>query len=174
MTDLSPDCVRFLKYLTYDDPTGLLYWKKREGKSSWNSRWEGKLALNCVNNTGYKVGAIEGKNYLAHRVIWCMKTGGFPIFIDHINGIKTDNRWVNLREVSFKDNCRNLPVRVDNKTGMMGVHYRKESGKWFARIKFEGEIINLGTFDTFQEACEARQKGEIRYGYHKNHNRFKP
>lgn len=75
------------------------------------------------------------------------------LFIDHINGVKTDNRIVNLREACYSINSQNThrPNR-NNKCGALGVNHEKHTGKFRAQIQFDGKKISLGRFDTKQEA----------------------
>lgn len=71
-----------------------------------------------------------------------------------------------------KDNCVwdtwkvqsfNKGVFKNNKSGRTGVAFNEATGKWRARIGFERKDINLGYYDTFEEACAARAEGEIKY-----------
>lgn len=156
--------------LVYKESTGELYWRSR-GNPTFDKQFSGKRAFTAVGSHGYYTGAIHDRLYLAHRIIWLIKEGVWPKVIDHINGDKLDNRWVNLREVDHRGNSLNLSVRKDNKTGTMGVYPTKSGKKFFSRIKDNGNIIHLGTYDTLEEATEVRKEAEIRYGYHKNHNR---
>lgn len=85
-----------LELLAYDPTTGHLYWNK--------GRNRGKRAFSSRQTSGYYAGKIEGKPYLAHRVIWKMVHGQDPDVVDHINCVKSDNRIENLRSVSQKFN----------------------------------------------------------------------
>jgi hypothetical protein len=55
--------------------------------------------------------------------------------IDHINGVKCDNRLSNLRIVSEKENSKNRAKRSDNKSGVTGVYYLIEKNSWVAKWK---------------------------------------
>ena len=91
--------------------------------------------------------------------------------IDHINGIPSDNRISNLREVSHAQNMQNAKMRADNKSGVTGVSWCKQSEKWIAYICFLGEMETLGRFDVKMEAVRHRREAEERYGFHKNHGK---
>lgn len=116
---------------------------------------------------GDVVGSNVGKGHLAvnvygrlhkiHRVIWLMVTGDLPKEqIDHINGNGSDNRWVNLREATNAENCRNRGKNVNNKTGFKGVSYSgKKTNPYRALIGFNGKLIHLGLFPTAELAHEA-------------------
>ena len=85
----------------YNESTGNLVNRKRQVKDDrvkeWNTRYAGNIA-GTLNVHGYIKITIFGYEYLAHRIIWLMKTGEFPEYeIDHKNGDLADNRWPNLR-----------------------------------------------------------------------------
>lgn len=105
---------------------------------------------------GYKSIFVTGFRYLAHRLAWLHSYGEWPTGqIDHINGIKSDNRISNLRDVSCSVNHQNKrAARSDNKaSGLLGVF--KNHGRWSARLEVEGKKINLGSFSTPEEAHAA-------------------
>lgn len=98
-----------------------------------------------------------------------MVTGCDPNYIDHINGNRVDNRFLNLRSCDHETNMRNAPKRKDCASGYPGVSLYKPTGKWQARIgvnrtNSDGRI-SLGHFATFEEAVAARQAAETEYGY---------
>ena len=96
-------------------------------------------------------------------------TGGFPIEVDHINRIRTDNRWSNLRAVTSEMNQRNKPKNKNNTSGTVGVYWHKGRSKWVARIGKNS--IYLGIFSNLQDAIEARKQAEIDHGYHPTHGK---
>ncbi|WP_028711063.1 HNH endonuclease signature motif containing protein [Paracoccus pantotrophus] len=169
--------------LTYDCDTGKLFWNERGpewfGSSKrfnaetqarqWNTRYAGKEAFTSVGADGYLKGTISGVYYLAHRVIWKMETGDDPDEIDHISGVKTENRFANLRDVSRGENAKNLAVRSDNRFGISGVYRRGKT--WWAHIRHDGAMRHLGTFKTKEEAIAARKAAEVAFGFHPNHGR---
>lgn len=128
--------------------------------------------VGCPNNTGYLRVCIDRKYYTVHKVIWLYATGqllGTPI--DHIDGNRSNNRLENLRKVTKQENERNKTVRRDNKLGILGVEQRK-SGRFVAYITPNRKKLCLGTYDTLEEAAEARHQANIRYGFHENHGRI--
>jgi hypothetical protein len=167
------------EFLDYDPETGKLTWQERDRKwfksdhdfNSWNTRFAEKEAFTSINGRGYCNGAIFGKNYRAHRIIWLYMTGEFPEDqIDHINHDKTDNKWYNLREVSNQENCKNQSKSKNNTCGYTGIHWNKQNQKWIARINIGSyNRICLGSFDLLCEAVSARKAAELKYGFHENH-----
>lgn len=171
------DQVYLNSILSYDPDTGILLWKHRpisnfnDGavsaeayQKSWNRRCAGKPAMTTLMNRGYLCGNLNGKMQLAHRVIWTMVYGESPEFIDHINGLRCDNRLCNLRSVSRSENARNRKVSINNKSGYLGIHRDSRTGKWVASI-------GLGYFDSLTDAVKARKNAEQLLGYHPNHGR---
>jgi hypothetical protein len=167
------------KRLSYDPETGIFTWKEvgpeffktKKAYLTWNGRYAGTKAGN-MDVTGYSRIGFRGKLHLAHRIAWLMMKAVWPEkLLDHIDGDKTNNMLSNLREVDSFENQRNCPKRKDNSSGVTGVSFRKNSGKWVANISFDGKQKHLGYFDTKESAISARKKAEREYGYHENHGR---
>lgn len=153
--------------LKYDPQSGKLYWKSRGISKSWDTKWAGNEAFTATSSTGYKCGRINGANYLAHRVIYKLVTGDEPIEIDHIDGVRDNNCWSNLRSVPLEDNRRNSRRSKRNTSGHTGVRYEPERSCWIARIRNN----HLGCFSSVDDAIAARKQAERKYGFHPNHGR---
>lgn len=101
---------------------------------------------------GYLKIRVDGRYYPAHRLAWLYQYGEWPKHhIDHINGIRDDNRIANLRDVSVLTNAENLhAARVDSITGFLGVS-RSRTGKFTAVIRthLAGRQVQLylGAYD---------------------------
>jgi hypothetical protein len=173
-SDITPELCRQL--LRYEPETGLLFWLFRPRElfpddrswKIWNTRFARKPALNSPSN-GYLVGAINYVTVRAHRVAWAISHGVWPEIIDHINGDGTDNRLVNLRDVSQSENMTNLPRKSNNTSGALGVY--RFGNRWAAEIKAKGEKHWLGYHNTYEEAVSARRHAATRLGFHENHDR---
>jgi hypothetical protein len=156
--------------LRYDPETGALFWRQDPaGTVQWNGRWAGKPAFTTIER-GYLQGRIDWVLLYAHRVIWKMETGLEPEDIDHENGNRSDNRWVNLRDVSRTENMRNRMISSNNTSGHPGVSLTKWH-TWKATIGVDNRTIVLGSFSSFDEAVAARKAAEVLHGYHQNHGR---
>jgi hypothetical protein len=105
--------------------------------------------------SGYVFLSFNKKRLIAHRVAWLYFYGSYPCgFIDHINGVLTDNRISNLRVASNEQNQQNRKrAQITNSTGLLGVsRFRKI---WRARITVNSKEIHLGLFKTPEEAHSA-------------------
>jgi len=120
---------------------------------------------------GYIQMPVDGKKYKAHRLAWLYMTGSHPCnMIDHINHIKDDNRFCNLRMVDNSENKRNGNTYKNNKSGFNGVYRKKCTNKWYVNIgRGDGKQVHIGSFYTFFAACYARHYANLKYNYHKNH-----
>lgn len=154
------------RMLSYDPDTGRLIWKVRDDVLlRWNVRYAGREAFTAIRN-GYRCGAVHDKAYQAHRVIWAMVHGEWPVYqIDHINGDRSDNRISNLRLADGFQNAQNAKIRSDNTSGYPGVTFFKDRNQWTARICVNGKKIHLGYFETVELATEARKEAEKVHGF---------
>lgn len=169
--------------LAYDPETGKLFWKVRplsdfaksqkpvHAAATWNARYAGKEAFTNETNL-YRRGSLDNVVYGAHRVIWKWMTDEEPPEIDHINGVRSDNRFANLRAATHLTNHKNHCCRSNNRSGVNGVFFERRSGKWRAAIGIGGgKARHIGLFETIEAATAARKAAERRLGYHPNHGR---
>lgn len=107
----------------------------------------------------YRMVAIHGVRYRAHRVIWALHHGldPGPLDIDHINGDQQDNRICNLRIASRSQNNHNTGAPKNNKSGVKGVSWDSRLKRWFACISINNKTKYLGIFKSIDEAAEAYQ-----------------
>lgn len=82
---------------------------------------------------------------------------------DHENGEGTDNRRENLRLASSLQNAQNKGMRKDNTSGFKGVSYRKDTGRYVARIYVNKLCIRLGNFATAEDASDAYKQAAIEF-----------
>lgn len=169
-----------------DFETGTLHWIARSPRmfkpvgqrtaegcaNNWNARFAGKQAFTSKTAKGYFQGQIFEEPTYTHRVIWAMYHGKWPEYeIDHIDGKATNNCIRNLRDVPHCVNTKNQKFRNTNTSGVMGVYLRAESLRWVAQIWHKNQCMNLGSFDSKDQATAARNRAEITFGFHKNHGR---
>jgi hypothetical protein len=157
--------------LRYEPETGKLFWLDHDGMSnSWRAKWAGKEAFTSDNGVGYRHGHIDSQKFRAHRIAWALHFGEWPTdHIDHINGVRNDNRINNLRVVTNTENARNANRRRDNTSGITGVSLDKYGRKWIAFIKVRRLQLYLGSFNTIEEAIAARKQADIKYGFTERH-----
>ena len=106
--------------------------------------------------------------YYAHRLAWLYVHGEFPEdHTDHINGVKDDNRIVNLRAVTEVENGKNLPIRKDNTSGLPGVYWSKRDQTWQVRVQTK----HYGYFQSKFEAAARSFSVYKELGFHPNHGR---
>lgn len=115
------------------------------------------VILGGMTKDGYVRIQISGSRNHAHCLAWLYMTGEMPKeCIDHINGVRTDNRFCNLREATRGQNAQNQrKPRVNNKSGFLGVYFHKAMGKFRAEIMINGKTKGLGYFDTAEQAHKA-------------------
>ena len=177
---LTQDDLKLL--LKYNRKTGELTWKKRKpyqfkananqkrSCNVWNGRFAGKTAFTAISVNGYRSGSIHGKLYLAHRVIICLVTGEWPPeYTDHINGIKTDNSWENIKPATRSETMRNAKMYSSNESGMTGVYWSKAEQCYRARITDPNGKNLLKRFRTVGDAVLQRGVWQRDFGYSDRH-----
>lgn len=161
----SPEVLRQL--LQYEPETGKLFWKYRGPEwftldrlqNTWNSNYAGREALSRIDPLGYRRGKILIKSYMAHRVIWCMCNGDTDMEIDHINGVRSDNRIKNLRAATRSENMKNRASHGGS--CFLGVDWHKRNRRWRARINDNGRKIEIGEFQSETDAARAYDRAAI-------------
>lgn len=118
--------------------------------------------LGARQSRGYINISIGGHKALAHRLAWFSMTGQDPSHIDHINRVRVDNRWSNLRQADAGLNQCNRSVARNNTSGVPGVALDRHGRKWQAYIKRFGKRVHLGVFEVFDDAVAARKAAEAR------------
>jgi hypothetical protein len=115
-----------------------------------------------LTNSGYLKFKCRGIDVMAHRGAWAVTHGYWPVEIDHINKIKTDNRLDNLQEVTSSLNSHLVGKRNNNSSGYLGVSWHKASNKWRADISRQGERTTLGYFNDPAIAYEVYLKEKLK------------
>lgn len=111
-----------------------------------------------LSDGGYIRISVFNKSYRAHRLAWLYMTGEMPsMHIDHINGVRHDNRFSNLRVASNAQNMHNIGKYENNTSGYKGVSWHKAAQKWCAQIKVNGKRIYLGIYESAELAHKAYQ-----------------
>lgn len=136
--------------LIYCPLTGNFTWVK--SKKIAGSKWLGYLTIE-----------IEGKKYKAAKLAWFYMTGKWTLKqIDHVNNVKGDNRWCNLREATASENLCNRRLFKNNQSGFKGVCYIERINKWQAEIQIKKVRHYLGVFETADLASKARNAAAIK------------
>ena len=137
--------------INYNSETGIF-----TNKVTRNSRAVKGQELNPSNEGRYGAVQLNKQKYLLHRLAWFYINGTWPKDqIDHINGIKTDNRISNLRECTNQQNSYNRKGR-EGTSKYKGVH--AHGNKWRAKVTISGKQIIIGSFNTEKEAALAYNK----------------
>lgn len=144
-----------MAHLTVDEVRRVLRYEPESGRFFWRILPRYKIQVgDCAGWFDGKYWRIKlgGRLYKASRFAWLYVTGNWPISqIDHINCIKADDRFCNLRMATNAENCRNRSRR--NKTGFKGVS--EVRGGFVAHIMTNGVREYLGFFSTAETAKEA-------------------
>lgn len=160
------------KHVSYDPATGEFTWVVRTvvDRLGRTQRRRSEQPFTIRSGSGYLVGTVLGVRLFAHRCAVALYFGEWPEQeVDHINGVRDDNRMVNLREVSPTQNRRNMGVTARSASGVLGVSWQSSRRKWRACITVDNKHVHLGRFDCVAEAIKARKCAEREHGFHENH-----
>lgn len=140
---------RLRELLEYKLETGEFFWRIRRGTAKAGD------SAGCLDLNGYLQIQIDGVNHHGHRLAWLYETGEWPKFdVDHINGITSDTRFQNLRDVPHAINGQNRRKAPSNSSHQfMGVS--RSGNRWRAYISVNRRQVHLGCFATPEEAEQA-------------------
>jgi hypothetical protein len=151
----------FLKQLFYYDKENGIFTRKIATSPSVKV---GDIAGH-LSKAGYIKISVKNKRYYAHRLAWMYEYGYLPIFIDHVNNVRQDNKINNLRECTAQQNNHNSIIAKNNTSGVKGVCWHKASEKWIAKIKINKKNIHIGLFKSIDDAKKNIE--DYRKMYHK-------
>lgn len=150
---------RLKQVLHYDPETGVF--TRLEDRNGNNAQAGARAG--CLKKHGYRTINIDGHRYYEHDLCALYMSGSFldkmgGVVTDHINGVRDDNRWANLRAASCGQNCANRKMNKTNAVGLKSVkcHSNKNRSKRYgASIKINYKSHHLGWFVTPEEANAA-------------------
>ena len=148
------------RILKYNPETGQFTWRV-----AISNRVKVGDATGVEKSNGYINIRLDRKDWLAHRLAWLYMTGSFPKNdTDHINRVKTDNRFCNLREATRSQNKMNMKACCNNKIGVKGIYRRKSYSKnrkyrkgFITTTMLNGKTIYIGSYATLKEASKAHE-----------------
>ncbi|CAI2490443.1 Uncharacterised protein [Serratia ficaria] len=163
--EVNMNATELRKILEYDELSGDFRWVKTVSPTGVSGDIAGS-----VGRSGYHSMVISGKRYYAHRLAWLYVNGSVDgVEIDHINGVKHDNRISNLRIATHSQNQMNRKKPKNNTSGFKGVSWSKRAKKWRVDICANGVRKTIGLFEEKIAAIEAHSKySEILHGEFKN------
>lgn len=142
---------RLKELLDYEPETGLFRWKISISRRAI----VGEIAGSDHGNGYIEIG-ILGKKYYCHRIAWLYMTGEWPASqIDHINRVRRDNRWGNLREATQSENMLN--------NAACGFYWSKSRNKFIAEITINKKSIHAGQYSCMLDARAAYLRTRKQY-----------
>lgn len=164
------------KLLNYNKNSGKLYWNYRSRGMfkrhcdyvDWNKKWANKEA-GSLSDKGYVKIKIGNKSYFAHRLVWLMVYGEYPLQVDHINRDKKDNRLSNLQNSNPKHNTRNKGKYKNNSSGVTGVCWHNRDKLWVVRGVDNGKRFEIGRSKDYNVAVKLRDNWLISSDFRDNH-----
>lgn len=155
-----PSVERVRELFDYDPSTGLL----TRRIDAPGLKFKIGAVVGTRNSHGHLICRVHYTIYYVHRLVWLHFYGRTPpALIDHINGIRDDNRICNLRLADIFESSRNRRHNRNSASGLKGAHYSTSEGKWRSSIGVNGCVIHLGWFETKEEAARAYAEAALRY-----------
>jgi len=144
--------------MSYNPDTGYLYRLVKR-----TNKWQQTACK--PNGNGYAEVRFGTKLIKAHKVIYEVFIGNIPdgYDVDHIDRNRLNNSLSNLRLALRFQNNGNSAVPKHNTSGYKGVSYNSKRGKWEAHITKENRKINLGQFNSLEDALRTRHQAAKDY-----------
>lgn len=148
--DLTSEMLKAL--VEYDPLTGIFKWKVARSPVVKVGGVAGS-----ISSLGYVVIGLYGLSYKGHLLAWLYMKGEWPKSkLDHENRIRSDNRFVNIREATYSENNQNKSKGKNNTSGHVGVSWCSAMKKYKAQIRVNGKLRHLGYFTDLDEAARVR------------------
>jgi hypothetical protein len=159
---------RLKELLHYDSESGVFTWVNT---NPYARNIKPGDRAGCLDvSKGYICIKVDGHKYKAHRLAFLYMTGSWPTeHVDHIDHIRSNNAWANLRESSLAENSRNRSMNSNNTSGYQGVSWHSTRKRWTTQIWIGGKQRTIGYFTDLGEAAEAYRIAAETAGYHDNH-----
>ena len=158
-----------MKKLTQERVKNLMHYNPATGVFIWTHRKSGVtpgMQAGSKHVTGYIDITVDGRVYKAHRLAILWMEGYWPEHtVDHINRIRDDNRYLNLREATYQCQARNCKVAKNNTSVVTWVRWRSQRGSWQAFVMVSGKIFYLGHYKSVLAAAYARYAAEQCLGF---------
>ena len=159
------DATTVRELLHYDPETGVFTWLKRIAQR----QYVGDVA-GCLKSNGYVQIKYRRKNYPAHRLAWLWMTGEWPKDeVDHRDRNRANNRWLNLRAATRKQNQENRTPRKDSTSGVTGVLWSNRDQAWRVTIHVDGRKRHIATRKSLDEAVAIRAAASRKHHTHSTH-----
>ena len=167
--------------LTQEELKSVLHYNPETGVFTWliNASSKAKVGsiAGCIYDNRTKVQKslggkpdyrrrirIKGKSYYSNVLAWLYMTGEWPeSLVDHCNVDALDDRWINLRAATIKQNGKNKRIFINNTSGFKGVSKLSKYNKWQVHIRVDGKRFNLGNYDCIAAASFAYQIASDKY-----------
>jgi hypothetical protein len=145
-----PSCAEVLAQISYEPKTGVF-----RRLTAIRGKPIGSDAT--IKSNSYRMIYLRSIGvFHAHRLAWLIMTGDWPrLHLDHINGIPTDNRWINLRLATIAQNAQNKRACNHSKSGIKGVCFDPKRRKWAVYISANGKPTTVGRYNTLEMATVA-------------------
>lgn len=137
-----------MSLFNYDCTTGIFTHTERRSGVVFGS------VAGSLNADGYVHISVYKRKYPAHVLAWIYVYGIHPKDeIDHIDGVRNNNRISNLRAATRLQNQQYISkIQTNNKSGVRGVCWNKQKNKWMASISSKGKSIHIGYYQTLEQA----------------------
>lgn len=134
--------------VSYDPEKGVFQWVRF-------GRGRRKTQIGNLNTDGYVRLRVNGVNYPAHKVAWYLFYQEWPQKeIDHIDGVRSNNKISNLRLATRSQNCYNKTSSRNSTSKYKGVSWDSSRNKWITSISVNGRTKHLGRYDSEEEAYQ--------------------
>jgi len=151
--------------LNYSPETGIFTYAK---SGAGYSKFPVGTPAGCTDPRGYMLIRMNYRMYYMHRLAIFYMTGEWPPHeVDHIDGIRSNNAWSNLRLATRSEQMQNQGISKRNKSGYQGVSW-SQFGKWVAMITIDGKRKNLGYFVNASDASEAYKAAKVAHKFSPN------